>query len=546
MPKKESIILPPKYYLDYFSYLVSFVEKHSHVALGEIAIEFISEFRAISEDAQCLMLRMANRKGEYFRLGKFNYIEIENLGAAAEILIEKDFASLDLQADPLLFRLFTKAELCKLFPHLVEKSMKKGEILLSLEQSALHEDYQTLFSEEAILYFAKQEIFEFLKLIFFGHRNGLMTEFVVRDIGHVKLENLEGHNFTPWFDSHEEAVAVFELSKLDQTIRHYMTIGLPDDLLEMIAPMNWSNLINFPNARRAADKLMLRLGEYFEKLKYWDDALSYYALAKKHPARERQVRIYDKTNRQDEAKDLAAYILINAYNASEQIFAKDYLAKIGARALRSTTDRIKLGLTITIAKESSSRVEHKALQYFADQGYEGMHSENYLWRALFALIFWDELFSVDTATFHHPLQRAPSDLHATAFYEMRHGDLLTKLKSLRTKKQMTQWVLKIYAEKEGITNPLFGWHPDLPLTLSRAITLLPMAGLKKVLMEMAKNVKDNCTGFPDLFVWKGKDYHFYEIKSPNDHLSSQQLFWLDFFAANKIKSEIVRVRWGDL
>jgi hypothetical protein len=58
---------------------------------------------------------------------------------------------------------------------------------------------------------------------------------------------------------------------------------------------------------------------------------------------------------------------------------------------------------------------------------------------------------------------------------------------------------------------------------------------------MSKNLKDNSTGFPDLFVWKDKTYHLYEIKSPNDHLSSQQLFWLNFMQSLGIHAKIIRV-----
>ena len=75
------------------------------------------------------------------------------------------------------------------------------------------------------------------------------------------------------------------------------------------------------------------------------------------------------------------------------------------------------------------------------------------------------------------------------------------------------------------------------------IELLPFKALKDVLLEMAKNPKENSTGFPDIFVWKNKDYHFHEVKSPNDHLSSKQLFWLDFMQERKIKTEILKISY---
>jgi hypothetical protein len=544
MAEKETIILPPKYYLDYFNYLLRFVETYSPHLLGTIGTQFISGFRALSEDAQCLMLRMANRKGEYYRLAKFDYAEIENIDLAAEALVSTTFASFQPPHDPRLFGLYTKNELCDFFPHLIEKGMKKEEVLFILETEAETIDYEDLLQKETVLHFTRQDEFEFMKLLFFGHRHGQMTEFVIRDVGHVKLENLEGHSFTPWFDSHEEALAVFELSKLDHAIRDFMLMGTPQGLLEVISPINWSRLIDFAHARKAADKLMLNLGEYFERQQFWDEALSYYALAKKHPARERQIRIYDKTDRKEDARDLAAYVYDAPYNASEKIFAQDYLAKSGARTNKSTTDRIKLGMEITVTPLPYTKVENLALEHFFEQGYSGVHAENHLWRGIFGLLFWDELFSTTSTSFHHPLQRAPSDLRTSEFYDA-HKDLLSrKLDSLRSKKEMIAAITTTHNLKDGLSNHLVGWHPDLLPTVAAAVQLLPLNGLKKILLEMAKNVKDNSTGFPDLFVWKGKEYHFYEIKSPNDHLSAQQLFWLDFFANCGIKSEILRLKWG--
>lgn len=544
MHEKDKVILPPKYYLDYFHYLISFVREGSGHCLGENDLDFVNSFNSLSEDARCLLIRMANRKGEYFRLDKLSYEEIKNIPAATEELVEAGFATLDPPDDPLLFRLFTKAELDNLFPEWGFKDKYKEEVLLSLEEEASSQDFCIVTDQYVVIQLLCQEQIEYLKLLFFGHYRGMMTEFVIRDIGNVKLETLDQHEFTPWFDSREEAVAVFELSKWNRLLKQSMYMLLPEELLELISPINWSQYLEHPKARKIGDKLMLRLGEYFEKSGLPEEAISYYCLARKHPARERRIRIHEKTGQLDEAREIAETAFSNPFNASEKIFVQDFLAKQSPRNYRRTTARIKSSPEITIKKLAGVRVEKLALDYFQAEGYQGIHCENYLWRALFGLWFWEELFDHNQEAFHYPLQRMPSDLYNEAFYKKRKQHLNTKVSFFKTKKKLFEYLQEVYRQKENINNPLVGWHESLLPALESCIYHLPLKSIKKVVLEMAKNVKSNCTGFPDLFIWNEKEYYFYEIKSPNDHLSAQQLFWIDFFEANGIKADILRVNYG--
>ncbi len=539
----EKIVLPPKYYLDYFQYLLDFIQQGSSHLLDENDKEFIASFESMSEDARCLMVRMMNRKGEYFRLEKFTYEEIKNIPLAAEELVEIGFISLDPPDDPLLFTLYTKAELHKLFPDRDFIKKKKDEILLELAEANATEDYQEIRAKYTVMHFRKQEQIEYLKLLFFGHAHGMMTEFVIRDIGNVKLENLENHTFTPWFDTLEEAKSVYHLYQWNRVIYQAKELLLPEEVLELVGQIPFGTYLQHPKTRKIGDKIMLKLGEYFEKSGLPEAALEYYGLACKHPARERRIRILDKLNRPDEATDLAEAVVEAPFNASEQIFAQDFLAKTSKRNYRSTTTRINASPSIIITEPTGNRVEQHALEHFEQQGFKGVHSENYLWRGLFGLLFWEELFDEQHATFHHPLQRMPSDLHSETFYQNR-GDILgKKTKKIRTKKALIKHISETYNEKEGTANYLVGWHESLLPTLEACIQHLPLKGLYAVMLQVARNVKDNSAGFPDLFIWNDKTYHFYEIKSPNDHLSAQQLFWIDFLNQHKIKAEVLRVKY---
>ena len=100
-----------------------------------------------------------------------------------------------------------------------------------------------------------------------------------------------------------------------------------------------------------------------------------------------------------------------------------------------------------------------------------------------------------------------------------------------------------FEEKFGISNPMIYWNSKIKQHLVQLILNLPFKALKKILIEMSKNLKENSTGFPDLFIWKDNAYHLYEIKSTNDHLSSQQLFWLNFMQSLGIKAKIIRVNY---
>lgn len=543
MSQDEKIILPPKYYLDYFRYLLDFIQNGSAHLLSTEDQEFIALFDSLSENAQCLMVRMMNRKGEYFRLEKFKYEEITNIPQAAEELVEAEIISLEPPEDFLLFRLFTKSELHKLYPGRGFDKKYKEDILLELAEENNPDDYMALNGAYTIMHFLQQEQIEYFKLLFFGHAHGMMTEFVIRDIGNVKLENLDGVKFTPWFDYEAEARSVFELYKWDRTIKHAIPVLLPEEISELVSSVNWSEFLNHPKSRKIGDKFMLRLGEYFEKSGLWEEALTYYSLARKHPARERRIRIHEKLDEAEAAREISEVALESPFNASERIFAEDYLTKKSKRNYRSTTAKINLSPEIIITEPKGSRVENHALSFYADLGYEGVHSENYLWRGLFGLVFWEELFGSQHATFHHPLQRMPSDLHSEAFYLNRKPDLEAKMAKFRSKKSLIKHLEKTYAAKEHINNHLVGWHESLMPTLEACVSRLPLKGLTNVLMEISKNVKDNSAGFPDLFIWKEKEYQFYEIKSPNDHLSAQQLFWIDFLNRNKIKADILRVKY---
>ena len=451
-------------------------------------------------------------------------------------LLQNDFIQINTTPDPLKFKLFTKAELLSIFDFL-NKEQKKDEILLELTEL----DVSMIHEKEEIAEVLKNDEVEFLKLLFFGYYRGRMTDFVVRDVGNVKIEKLDETKFKPWFESREEALAVMHISQLKRMLYEVEEAGFPlDDLIDEIP---WKNWLKHPRATKSAEKLLLKLAYYFEQQLKPEKALPLYELTTKHPSRERQIRILEKMDRSPEATAMAKVMLDEPANASELTFATDYLNRSGIRINRSMTERLKKAPSISINKDPEIRVEEAVIQHFENEGWNGFHAENFLWRGVFGLIFWKEIFDESHGSFHQPLQRQPSDLNDPHFFEKRAPLLQARLDQLKTKKKFIQQLIETYELKDGVANRFVTWHEALLPVIEVMVGKIPLVGLKKVLMEMSKNMKENSAGFPDLFIWNDKSYYFYEVKSPNDHLSAQQLFWLGFLERSKIKVEVLRVNY---
>ena len=71
--------LPTFYYHEHFIEMLDFVAEHyAHTFLAEHAA-FVRQFRALSREAQCLYVRLVNRKGRVFARNRLRYPELGGL-----------------------------------------------------------------------------------------------------------------------------------------------------------------------------------------------------------------------------------------------------------------------------------------------------------------------------------------------------------------------------------------------------------------------------------------------------------------------------------
>jgi DNA polymerase III subunit epsilon len=78
--------LPVYYYHDHFTEMLFFVSEAYGRVLTERHQAFVETFKKLSKDAQCLLIRMINRRGRIFRHSAFRYAEIADARSALDEL----------------------------------------------------------------------------------------------------------------------------------------------------------------------------------------------------------------------------------------------------------------------------------------------------------------------------------------------------------------------------------------------------------------------------------------------------------------------------
>ena len=566
----EKIELPPKYYLTYFQYLIDFVKKKYQHILNETEQQFLADFEALTENEKCLFIRFCNRTGSFFRTEKLKYVEIENIPESLNGLIDKGFIE-SLSENHLLeaaevLDIFSKSELIELAKMLNletrgKASLKKEEVLDWLLAVGNWEDMIYLMNLEdyanihglphSLVKVVKQTEVQMLKFLFFGSRHGDMTEFVTRDLGFQSYEKFDEDKMVAYFQTRQE---VEDKLKVSLAREDFYLMQQAD--IEILDIYNW--FMDWTETHRKElseiailtyETFSLRVALYLEKKKALDEALTIFRLTEESPSRERQVRILDKQKNREEAKALCELILAEPQNATEQFFAEDYLNRIEAillkkKSKKAVTQQLHNSDSITIAATWKRQVEFGVIDYYQNRGMKAEFTENHLWRSLFGLLFWDIIFDTDSLAIHHPLQRSPSDLFKPTFFEKRKEKMEERLKMLEDEDATIVYMNRIFFEKFGLTNPLVQWYGGLfPLILTLLERLSPEQ-ITLITLEMAKNLRQNLRGFPDLFIWADGEYSFIEVKSPTDSLSNQQLFWLRFFESVNVRSKVLRVEWA--
>jgi hypothetical protein len=370
-----------------------------------------------------------------------------------------------------------------------------------------------------------------------------MTEFVLRDLGLIQYYQHHQDDLIARFETRKDAEDKWMIS--DQFIIFENLKGNTGskEILDWLLVLRQNLNALSPVAIPSWERLQLRVGRYLEQLKDYESSLEIYKTLHLHPARERAVRCLAKLGFNEESKIQCQEILKSPLNADEQYFAEFFVKNLeGKKNKKQTTEWLKNASQITVSIEYRYQVEQGAIDHFQSLGFEAAFSENHVWRSLFGLVFWDIVFDPALVAFHHPFQRRPSDLYLPDFYEKRKNVLEIFLAQITDRDYLLELMWKNWTNHSLIANPFVLWLPEIWDLVRVLVTNIEIINIKKILLKIAENLVENSRGLPDLMIWNNNGrLEFIEIKSPNDSLSNQQLFWLRFLNENGVSARVLRV-----
>ncbi len=528
------------YYVDHFLRVIDMVENQYGHWLSPEETSYVETLRSLPKPAFYLYVRLANRKGPYFRLSKLAYPESEPIMEAlaplraAGLLLPGEAALLTRE----VWQCFTHVELREIYGRYAGT---KTTYCTWVEECC--ESWQERLCEKhPLIVLSRDDPWPFLKFLFFGKLTDNLSGFVIQELGHVLIETKTSVQLAPFFTHREEAVSYYTMSCLYaefRTLREHMpAIALFDwwsrhvaDLLPL--PM-WSQSLY--------DRLAAKVGRILEREHKHAEAMTVYRNAHTPPCRERHARLLVKSGEKEAAIALCERILADPYDSEEAYNAASLHNRLLLRQPSAARRQLRATNSITIAPVGRN-VEQAALRHFKLQGWEGAHTENWPWNALFGLLLWDIIHDPAYGTFHHPLQAAPSDMHLPDFYMRRASAIEERLTLLARREACLGWLSECYAAKEGLANACVSWHEDTLAMVVKLVEYVRPEALAAVVRRMAKDPQCR-KGFPDLLLWCGDAYRLIEIKSPNDQLSVQQWYWQRFLEEHGVDASILRVEYA--
>jgi DNA polymerase-3 subunit epsilon len=542
-PQRRRGPLPTFYYHEHFMEMLDFVATHyAHVLLEE-HVAFIDGFRALPRQAQCLYVRLVNRKGRVFSQGKLRYPEIGDTGPLVRTLRERAWVTSPGPAhfeDMLSF--LTRDEiygvLLRAFAGM-SRALKKAELVSFARAHCDPADFVSRLDTGRLLVQARAEEVRYILFLYFGRIQDGLSQFTMRDLGLVRTQSFKD-DYEPRFSERAEAEEhYFFASRL-----HDIAVAEDDELLPFVREMTVWPEPEFPGSAAVRDKLAYRLGRKLEKSDARRAALDVYRAGESTQCSERVIRLMLARGQRDEA---AAYIercLEDPRSDEEWLVARDlYERKFNSKRTSLLTDLLREADVIDIDESRIGSAENAAVEHFEAQGMKALRTENSIWRTLFGLLFWDELFTAQDARLHSPFEFLPAALADGSFAARFEKRIAAKLDLFSTPRSVKAAVLKTSTAHWGKPNGVFRWRQR---SIDAVFALLDAAdgdAVRRIVRRFCDNYRDSRYGYPDLMAIDRDGVRFVEIKAEGDQLRRNQMLRLQQLREAGFRAEVVRVRW---
>ena len=490
-------ILPVYYYHDHFTEMLCFVTATYGAVLTERHIEFMARFNALSKDAQCLLIRMINRRGRVFRHAAFRYHEIGNpVRALAELVAcgqvqplgEDDYAAFVVCLPKnALIKGGRNAGLTG-----IRSSWAKAKLV---EYFLSHVPFNTAHEYcggAEFIALGDTEPVEFLLYLYFGKTEDDLKNFALRDLGILRTN--KDANLSARFTDGDEARASFHYSRL----LDHLELKSEDVYRKAVVSILGGPPCTTDYAAELRSRAAHKAGLYFEKNDEKELATQLYRGGSSAECHERLVRLLYAAGDRDGAGELLRRMIDDPASDDEFVFASDFYArKFDGRRTGLCTELLRAGRTITVDDTWRGNPEAGVAGVMRRQGYEVFYAENTLWRCLFGLLFWHELF--ETGHLHSGFDWVPHCLKVRSFARLFASEIEAKLSALASQSALTL-LLRAIASKWGKSTGIFNWdHVDIDALRALLVGASP-SGVAAILRLMCEDYSSMRDGFPDLML----------------------------------------------
>ncbi|BFT31926.1 hypothetical protein D210916BOD24_31020 [Alteromonas sp. D210916BOD_24] len=532
--------LPPRYYLSHFFEFLAFFDGASKELLNEEAAEFIRRFKQLDEDKQCIVVRAANRKYAVIDRTHFNYEEISAPQAQIDYLIEQQwFGDLTHASLNDIANVLTKDALISLLAEYggiqgLAKLTKPKLVSLLVEYVDTH-GWPVSFALENYLVCLFDRALRFLLFVYFGNTKSRLNQFSMRDLGVMRTRS-DSVSDTARFESKSDTQAAWFYAHHYSQLDFYNT----ESLLELAARRD------LPATEGASAHFFRGQFLYAFGIKLMEidreKGLAVLAVADSDKAKEKWLRESYKDGKADEVKGVLESIIDNPQSDTLLAFAEDFYArKFHKKRTSTVTDMLRdASRTLDIDVSQNQQVESGVLAYYARRGIKGWRTENRLWRSLFGLTFWQQLYEEDALVTE--FDRRPLSLKQNNFYTKFESSIEALLLALDCKQKLRLHIHKMATLHYGKVNSLFMWSSHLLTGIEALIEHGQLEAIYSLLRMMCKDFKNLSDGFPDIMVFDG-GLRFEEVKAPGDQLRRNQLVSIQRLQQAGFDVAVTTVNW---
>lgn len=530
--------LPEGYYVHAFSFVLDTVTASSSDLLTPEESAWAARFRALSENARRLYVRLLQRKPSVFRLSKLSYTDIADIPAAWRELVSAGLAT-DLAPGSIeeLAAAFTVSELKRLVPVECPGTAPRVTRVAALINRDAAADREALAGADTWITLRGYAYFSVFKLCFFGNLYQDLSEFVTTALGTHHYPKVSWDSDNPYFQTREQIEAHLRYFECAQALS-LLRAKDPDALDECVARLPLP-IENDAHLKRRLNRLRLAIAQAYERLDERAKAIALYRASDGAVARERLVRALEHETQTDEAQALLRRMYADPETEAEYDFAA---RKLGSKDPRAKA--FKPAMTSLVLSRVASRVELDVREFYARDG-ACYWVENRLFSSVLGLWIWDIVFAPIRGAFFNPFQSAPADFREREFRRARAHLLSRRFDELNDDEAFRHRIASNLKAHDGSLNPLVNWELARSAVLPLALQRIPRAAWSVVFDRMLDDLGEHTSGLPDLVHFPAAGgYELIEVKGPGDALQANQRRWFRFFNEQDIPARVVKVSWA--